>query len=295
MRFSGRWVAETSLKSARRSSAPPTLRNVPVSRSRSSFTCSASGMSPTSSTNSVPPAACSTRPNFRDTPPVQAPFSCPKSSLSNSVSGRPEQSMATNGPLALRLRSWIACAASSLPVPDSPSSKMATLDGAARAIASSMAVKRGDAPTKPCACASSRADDTSSMRSMNQAMSPRVVAHRRDVDALEGLAAVAEVTMDRRRAQAGLEALLDGTVFPDAVAGDFIAVRGAIARLADHAHARTARPICGVGCDDPIAAVAHDVRLRKRLEVRGQRGERTALRHLPVTANSVCLGDGDRS
>ncbi len=46
-------------------------------------------MSPTSSRNSVPPLAASTRPGLRAVAPVKAPRSWPKTSLSNRVSGRP--------------------------------------------------------------------------------------------------------------------------------------------------------------------------------------------------------------
>ena len=56
----------------------------------------------------------------RSCAPVNAPFSCPKISLSSSVSGIAAQLIATNGNVARGLSSWIVCATSSLPVPDSP-------------------------------------------------------------------------------------------------------------------------------------------------------------------------------
>ena len=52
--------------------------------------------------------------------PVNAPFLCPKSSLSSSVSGMAPQLMATKGWLARELARWMARATSSLPVPLSP-------------------------------------------------------------------------------------------------------------------------------------------------------------------------------
>ena len=54
-------------------------------------------MSPISSRNSVPPAACSMRPILVAIAPVNAPFSCPNSSDSSSCSGSASQLMATNG------------------------------------------------------------------------------------------------------------------------------------------------------------------------------------------------------
>ena len=56
----------------------------------------------------------------RSCAPVNAPFSWPKISLSSSVSGIAAQLIATNGNVARGLSSWIVCATSSLPVPDSP-------------------------------------------------------------------------------------------------------------------------------------------------------------------------------
>jgi hypothetical protein len=68
----------------------------------------------------VPPRAISNLPNFLRTAPVKEPFSCPNISLSNKVSGIAEQLMARNGPLDLKLKSCIALATSSFPVPDGP-------------------------------------------------------------------------------------------------------------------------------------------------------------------------------
>ena len=65
-------------------------------------------------------SASSNRPSLRLIAPVNAPFSCPNSSDSSSVSVSAPQLTLTNGPCARFERAWIARATSSLPVPDSP-------------------------------------------------------------------------------------------------------------------------------------------------------------------------------
>src|SRR5581483_10359306 len=97
----------------------PTRVKVPVSRTRSSFTWSARGISPISSKKRVPSCAASKNPLRWPTEPVKAPFSCPNSSDSISPSGIAPQLTVTNGPLR-SLRSWISSANTSLPVPLSP-------------------------------------------------------------------------------------------------------------------------------------------------------------------------------
>ena len=101
-------------------SLPPTRSNSRSCRKRSSLTWTAGEISPISSRNSVPPSACWKRPSRRPTAPVKAPRSWPNSSLSSSDSASAAQCSLTNGPLARGLRSWMAAAISSLPVPDSP-------------------------------------------------------------------------------------------------------------------------------------------------------------------------------
>ena len=86
--------------------------------------------SPISSRKSVPPSASSKRPTFTPVAPVKAPFSWPNSSLSMSVGGRAAQLTLTRGPCRRGLRSWIAWARSSLPVPVSPRSSTALVVGA---------------------------------------------------------------------------------------------------------------------------------------------------------------------
>ena len=89
---------------------------------RSSFTWVLSGMSPISSSSSVPPWAISSRPGLADTALVKAPFSWPNSSLSSSVSVSAAQLISTNGPAARGEARWMARANTSLPTPVSPRS-----------------------------------------------------------------------------------------------------------------------------------------------------------------------------
>ena len=98
---------------------PPSFSISRSCRTRSSFACSASGMSPTSSRKTVPPRASSNFPGRASTP-VATPRSMPKSSDSRSVSGSAAQLMATNGPSLRGEFPWISRATISLPVPDSP-------------------------------------------------------------------------------------------------------------------------------------------------------------------------------
>ena len=61
---------------------------------------------------------------------MNEPRSCPNSSLSSSDSASAAQCSFTNGPVARGLRSWIAAAISSLPVPVSPVMSTLARDGA---------------------------------------------------------------------------------------------------------------------------------------------------------------------
>ena len=63
----------------------PTGITSPCSSARSSFTCTGSGISATSSRNSVPPLASTSRPARGWSAPVNAPRTWPNSSLSASV------------------------------------------------------------------------------------------------------------------------------------------------------------------------------------------------------------------
>ena len=127
-----RFVAATTRTSTRRGRVPPTRKNVPVSSTRSSFTCTSGSISPISSRNSVPPSASSMRPGLTFTAPVKAPFSWPNSSDSKTSRGSAPQCSGTNGRSARAERSWIARATSSFPVPLSPSTSTVESVGATR-------------------------------------------------------------------------------------------------------------------------------------------------------------------
>ena len=80
----------------------PTRVISPFSSTRSSLICVASGMSPTSSRNIVPPWAYSNLPMRSAEASVNAPFTWPNSSLSRMFSLRAAQLSATNGLLLPR-------------------------------------------------------------------------------------------------------------------------------------------------------------------------------------------------
>ena len=97
----------------------------------------------------MPPSAASNRPTRRRSAPVKAPRSCPNSSLSSSASGSAAQLIATNGPPARGLSSWIARANTSLPTPDSPSSSTVRSVGTALRTRSTVGASPASAPTIP--------------------------------------------------------------------------------------------------------------------------------------------------
>ena len=106
-----------------------------ISRSCSArriLACVGSGMSPTSSRNSVPPCASRKRPARSLAAPVKAPFTWPKSSLSIRSAGMAAQLTATKGRSARTLLRCRARATSSLPVPVSPSTSTVASLSAAR-------------------------------------------------------------------------------------------------------------------------------------------------------------------
>ena len=108
--------------------------NSPDWRTRSSRVWASSGMSPISSRNNVPPAACSKRPAARAAAPVNAPRSWPNSSASISSRGIAAMLIATNGAARRGPRSWSARATSSFPVPDSPRIMTVSVVGTTRAM-----------------------------------------------------------------------------------------------------------------------------------------------------------------
>ena len=83
------------------------------------------GISPTSSRNSVPRCAVSTRPGWSRCAPVKLPFMWPNSSLSSRSAASAPQCTATNGPHARALHACSARATSSLPVPVGPAPRPA--------------------------------------------------------------------------------------------------------------------------------------------------------------------------
>src|SRR2546423_1531039 len=72
------WVAVPRRTSTRVWAVAPTRRNSLVCRNQSSFDWRPSGISPISSTNTVPPSASARRPSVLRSAPVYAPTSCPK-------------------------------------------------------------------------------------------------------------------------------------------------------------------------------------------------------------------------
>ena len=136
-----------SRTSARKVWFPPTRSNARSSlMTRSNFTCVLASISPISSRKIVPPFACSKRPIRRSCAPVNAPRSCPNNSLSSSCGDNAAQCTVTNFALFRRLKLWIACAASSFPVPLSPSMRTFADDGATCLIVSSTSRSATDSP-----------------------------------------------------------------------------------------------------------------------------------------------------
>ena len=75
--------------------------------------------------------------------PVNEPRSWPKSSDSSRLSVSAAQETATNGPAARGLSAWMARARTSLPLPDSPSTRIVELDLAAVRASSNTACMAG--------------------------------------------------------------------------------------------------------------------------------------------------------
>src|SRR5664279_3066192 len=78
---------------------PPTVVYSPCCSTRNNRVCASIGMSPISSRKSVPPSACSKRPELRVLAPVNAPFSCPNNSDSIRSRGIAAILMATKVPV----------------------------------------------------------------------------------------------------------------------------------------------------------------------------------------------------
>jgi hypothetical protein len=99
---------------------PTHAQDARSSRTRKSFTWTAGERSPTSSRNTVPPSAISRRPGLALTAPVNAPRSCPNSSLSRSHSDRAAQFSRKNGRSLRGDSRWTVSASTSLPNPSHP-------------------------------------------------------------------------------------------------------------------------------------------------------------------------------
>ena len=124
------WSPRSGARRRRVAVLPPTRSTTPSWSTRSSFAWSASGASPISSRNSVPPFATSNFPGRSAMAPVKAPRSCPNSSLSSSSIGTAARLTGTRSASARGLRRWIARATSSFPVPVSPVMSTEALLGA---------------------------------------------------------------------------------------------------------------------------------------------------------------------
>ena len=98
----------------------PTGSNSCSCKTRNNLTWVSRGSSLISSRNKVPPSASSKRPVRRSSAPVNAPFICPKSSLSTSPVGIAPQFTFTSGRCLRLLWLWMARAINSLPDPVSP-------------------------------------------------------------------------------------------------------------------------------------------------------------------------------
>ncbi len=82
--------------------------------------CASAFISPISSRKIVPPFAASNAPSRAILAPVNAPRSCPKSSLSSRESGMAAQLIEISLALRRRLEAWSSSAINSLPLPVSP-------------------------------------------------------------------------------------------------------------------------------------------------------------------------------
>lgn len=108
----------------------PTRSNSPSCNTRKSLTWSLGDVLLISSRNILPVCAASNRPVRLSTAPVNEPLTCPKSSLSSRLSVKAPQFTRIYGPVDRGLRSWIARAINSLPVPVSPTISTQARDGA---------------------------------------------------------------------------------------------------------------------------------------------------------------------
>ena len=145
-----RCVATTTRTFTLMGLSPPTRSTSPSSSTRNNFACIAKGMSPISSRNRVPPSACSNLPTCLAAAPVNAPFSCPKSSDSINSAGTAAQFNVMKGCPCRGDFSWMARATNSLPVPVSPRMQTRVSLAATRSICSNNFFIAGPEPTSSC-------------------------------------------------------------------------------------------------------------------------------------------------
>lgn len=127
----------------------PTRSNSRVSSTRSSFCCCGMGMFATSSMKRVPPVASSKRPIRFSLASVNAPLTCPKSSLSKTPSGIPPM-LTEMREASARLEFWcIRFAMTPLPVPFSPVMRMLASESATLSMTSSTGFIARDWAMKP--------------------------------------------------------------------------------------------------------------------------------------------------
>jgi hypothetical protein len=127
-------VADTKRTSTSCGVSAPTRSTFRSSITRRSLAWIDTGISPTSSRNSVPPSAVSSRPGLALMAPVNEPFSWPNSSLSNSDSVSAAQLSLTKGLSARGEALCTASASTSLPTPVSPRSSTEMLPCETRSI-----------------------------------------------------------------------------------------------------------------------------------------------------------------
>ena len=120
-RCRSRFVAAMTRTSTLIVSLPPTRSNSRSCRKRSSLTWIAGEISPISSRNSVPPSACWKRPSRRaDRAGERAALVAEQLALEQRLGQRRAVQLHERARCARGLRSWMAAAMSSLPVPLSP-------------------------------------------------------------------------------------------------------------------------------------------------------------------------------
>jgi hypothetical protein len=113
-----------------------------------SFACVSMLISATSSRSIDPPLASSKQPAFFNSAPVNAPFSCPKSSFSMTSFGIAAQLMVRYGSSCRGLWLWMSRATTSLPVPLSPVMRTVVRDFAMRLTADLISQIGGLWPTR---------------------------------------------------------------------------------------------------------------------------------------------------